>query len=161
MSRKRIILLTAFAVTIVACICLAVFSHNISVAYHYWRMEAAYESLFGNPRPLGNGVAEFEVTAKDVDAAIAAYKSHRQTMVDLGAFAHIKASFPTLALGKKEEHSEERSDFVNRMWRVFANHRHYWLRPDGEFEAWVPVADEHNWQEFLKREAEALGEDPH
>ena len=123
-------------------------------------MEAAYGSLFGNPQPIGNGLAAFEVTATDVDAAIAAYESHRQSLVDLGALGHMQAWFPTLASGETEGRSEARSAFVNRMWQRFPNHRHYCLRPDGTFEAWVPIADEQRWQQFLDGETKSLKEVP-
>ena len=119
MIRRRNLLIAVFAVMVIACVCLAVFNHAISVAYHHWRMEAAYGSLFGNPQPIGNGLAAFDVSAKDVDAAIAEYESHREALVDLGAFACMTASFPTLASNGTEAHSDERSDFVHHMWRVF------------------------------------------
>ncbi len=157
MIRRRNLLIAVCAVMVIACVCLAVFNHSISVAYHHWRMEAAYGSLFGNPQPIGNGLAAFDVSAKDVDAAIAEYESHRETLVGLGAFACMTASFPTLASNGTEARSDERSDFVRRMWRVFPNHRHYWLSPTGEFEAWVPSANAEQWQKFLDREIQSLG----
>ena len=158
LSRKRVALFVALAVIMIGCVFLAVFNRTVVMAYHHWRMEVAYGSLFGNPQPIGNGLAAFEVTATDVDAAIAAYESHRQSLVDLGALGHVQASFPSLALADNEGHSAARSAFVNRMWRRFPNHRHYWLRPDGTFEAWVPIADEQRWQQFLDGETKSLWE---
>ena len=157
LSRKRVALLVALAVITIVCVFLVVFNRTIVVAYHHWRMEAAYGSLFGNPQPIGNGLAAFEVTAPDIDAAIAAYESHRQKLVDIGALGHAQASFPSVALADNEGHSEARSAFVNRMWRKFPNHRHYWLRPDGTFEAWIPTPDEQRWQQFLDGETKSLG----
>lgn len=89
-----------------------VLNRTMRIAYHHWRMEAAHGSLFSNPQPIGNGLAAFEVTATDVDAAIASYESHRESLVDLGALAHVGASFSALALGETEGHSTEKRQLL-------------------------------------------------
>jgi hypothetical protein len=160
MSRRQNLLLAVLAVIVIACVGFAVFNHAISIAFHQWRMEAAYGSLFGNPEPIGNGLAAFDVSAKDVDAAIANYESHREALVRLNALAHLTASFPELASDGTEDRSEKRSEFVHRMWRVFPGHRHYWLRPDGTFETWVPVTNTKQWKTFLDSEIQTVGSNP-
>ena len=157
MRRRRNLLLAVFAAIVIACVCFAVFNRSISIAFHHWRMEAAYGSLFGNPQPIGNGLAAFDVSAKDVDAAIAKYESHREALVRLNVLAHVTASYPELASDGTEDRSEKRSEFVRRMWRVFPGHRHYWLRPDGTFETWVPVKDAKEWKAFLDFEIQTGG----
>ena len=152
-TRKHTLLLAFSLLAIAAVLCSTVFKRSLAVAYHQWRMEAAYGSLFSNPQPVGNGLARYDVTATDVDAAIKSYESHRQSLVELNALAHVTTSFPHLANEGTDRRVDTRSAFVNRMWDVFPNHRHYWLAPDGTFEAWVPASKEHNWKTFLNGES--------
>ncbi len=156
-ANRRHVLLRMALVCVVMVICLATTHRMLSVAYHRWRMQVAYGSLFSNPQPIGNGLAAFDVAATDVDAAVASYERHRQALVELGSLAHIQTVFPMLATDGTERRLDERSAFVHRMWKDFPDHRHYCLAADGTFESWVPVHDEQLWRQFLDGEARSLG----
>ena len=132
---------------------LFVLRHPIRVGYHTWRMNAEFNTIFGDPQPEGNGLASYDATGIDVDAVMQRYESHRQCLVDLGVLAHLTASFPSLASDGSTLRSSTRSDFVRRMWSAFPAHRHYYLDTDGAFSAWAPVSDATRWQEFLDAES--------
>ena len=156
LKRRHLLLPIAAFIAFAAIVCGLAFKRHLLVAYHHWRMEAAYGSLFSNPQPVGDGLAAFDVTATDVDAALESYKSHRQALVDLGALAHVRSSFPRLASDGTGIRSEDRSAFVERMWDVFPSHRHYYLAPDGTFDSWVPIGTEQRWRQFLDGESKSL-----
>ena len=151
--RKRTVLFGCFIVVLLGLVYAATFSSSVRIPYHEWQMEAAYESLFGNPEPVGDGLARFEVTATDVDAALESYQLHRTALVDLGALVHMQRKFPRLASDGSKTASKERSEFVRRMWDQFPGHRHYWLAPNGTFETWASASTVRSWSEFLDRES--------
>ena len=133
-------------------LCLTVFRKPLAVAYHQWRMSAEYNTIFGDPEPVGNGLASYDVTGVDVDAVLERYFRHRQALVDLGILCHVSARFPRLNSDGTEQQSQARSAFVNRMWSRFPGHKHYYLSGDGTFETWMPVAEETAWKNFVDDE---------
>ncbi len=153
MKRKRLLLYVSCITVFVAIVGITIFRRPLAVAYHQWRMEAAYNTLFGNPEPAGNGNTRYDLTGVDVDAVVDAYEGHRQSLVDLDALCHLTSSFPCLAADGSEERSSERSAFLNRMRDIFPNHRHYYLANDGTFETWVPVDQRQDWERFLDQES--------
>lgn len=152
LTRRRVVLLTGVAAATAILLCLTVFQHPLAAAYHQWRMNAEYNTIFGDPEPAGNGLASYDVTGVDVDAVMERYMHHRKALVDLGVLSHMSASFPRLASDGTVQQSEARSAFVHRMWNKFPGHQHYFLAGDGTFEAWVPVAAKPEWQRFINEE---------
>lgn len=142
MKRKRLLLYVSCITAFVAIAGITIFRRPLAVAYHQWRMEAAYNTLFGN------------LTGVDADAVADAYEGHRQSLVDLDALCHLTSSFPSLAADGSEERFSERSAFVDRMWDIFPSHRHYYLAGDGTFGTWVPVDQRQDWERFLAQESE-------
>lgn len=153
MKRTRLILIVLSVIALVAIACIAIFRRPIAIAYHQWRMEAAYNTLFGNPEPAGNGDTRYDLTDVDADAVVDAYEGHRQSLVDLDALCQFTSSFPSLAADGSEERLSERSAFLSRMQDIFPNHRHYYLANDGTFEAWVPVDQRQDWERFIEQES--------
>lgn len=153
MLRTRLSLLVFGAFVLAGLAHITVSRRAVRIAYHEWRMEAEYGSLFGNPEPVGNGLARFDVTATDVDAALHSYQLHRTALVDLGSFVRMEREFPRFVNDGSETASRARSAFVQRIWDQFPNHRHYWLAPDGTFETWAPASTERSWTEFLDGES--------
>lgn len=153
MKRKRLILLFLGVIAFVAIACIAIFRRPLAIAYHQWRMEAAYNTLFGNPEPADNGNIRYDLTGVDADAVVDAYEGHRQSLVDLDAVRHLTCTFPSLAADGSKERFSERSAFLDRMQDMFPNHRHYYLANDGTFEAWVPVDQRQDWERFLDQES--------
>lgn len=125
---------------------------SVRVTYHQWRMNVAYNTLFGDPEPVGNGLASHDLTGVDVDAVTGNYEFHRTKLVELNVLAHLRIDFPNLATDGSEQRSAARSAFVDRMWDHFPGHRHYYLAGDGSFETYVPVAEKGAWEEFMQSE---------
>ncbi len=153
MKRKRLILIFLVVFALVAIACIAIFRRPLAIAYHQWRMEAAYNTIFGDPEPASGGLTRYDVTDVDVDAVLEAYEGHRQSLIDLDALRHLTSSFPSLAADGTEERLAERTAFLSRMWDVFPNHRHYYLANDGTFKTWIPVEQRPDWERFLDRES--------
>ncbi len=151
-TRRYLVLLIAVAAAASVLLCLAVFRHRLTIAYHQWRMNAEYNTIFGDPELVGNGLASYDVTGVDVDAVMDRYTRHRQALVDLGVLFHMSASFPRLPSDGTEQQSKARSAFVNRMWNRFSGHKHYYLAGDGTFETWAPIADKREWKSFMDDE---------
>ncbi len=127
------------------------------IAYHQWHMDSAHNTLFGNPEPVGNGLASYDVTGIDVDSVMANYEFHRQRLVELNAFVHLKANFPALVSDGTQQQSDARRDFVQRMWNQFPVHKHYYLANDGSFQTWVPVGAQNDWNVFFQQESARSG----
>ena len=151
-DRKSILIASATFAAATIVLCLTVFSNPLAIAYHQWRMNAEHNAVFGNPTPSGNGLASFDVTGVDVDAAMERYFTHRKALVDYGVLRHLSSTFTNLNSDGTQEQSQARSAFVNRMWSRFPGHRHYYLSDDGSFETWIPVADETAWIAFIDGE---------
>lgn len=151
-NRKYVLLACAIATAATFVLCLTLFKKPLTIAYHEWRMSPEYTSIFGDPMPVGDGLASFDVTGVDVDAVMERYFNHRQALVDLGVLHHFSSTFARLNSDGTQEQSQARSAFVNRMWSRFPGHRHYCLSGDGSFETWVPVADETAWIAFIDDE---------
>jgi hypothetical protein len=141
-----LILITVCALGIWSC------RREISIAYERWAMNSAYNQLFGNPQPIGNGLAAHDVSGIDVDAVMSRYAHHRQRLVELGYFSHLRESLPHLAVTSDESSHRQRSDFVERMWGEFPQHKHYYLARDGAFEVWDVAENETDWSAFLATE---------
>lgn len=124
----------------------------VQSSYHQWRMNVAYNTLFGNPQPAGNGLAAYDVTGVDVDGVMAAYNFHRNELVELNVLTRLHAEFPNLASDGTDQQSDARSAFAHRMWKQFPSHRHYYLAGNGSFETYVPVTEESDWDRFIKSE---------
>ncbi len=152
MKHKSLRLLTVSIVAVV--VCTAIFQRPLAIAYHKWRMDAEYNTIFGNPEPAVNGLTPYDVTGIDVDAVLESYMHHREVLVDFGVLCHVTASFPSLVSDGSEPRSSARSNFVQQMWAVFPGHQHYHLSSDGHFEAWAPLGQKLEWQRFLQRESE-------
>ncbi len=151
-NRKYALLACLVVSTATLVLCITLFRKPLAIAYHGWRMSAEYNTIFGDPKPVGNGLASFDVTGVDVDAVLERYFRHRQALVDLGILCHVSARFRRLNSDGTELQSQARSAFVNRMWSRFSVQRHYYLSSDGTFEAWIPVADETAWKIFVDDE---------
>ncbi len=151
-NRKYVLLACAIAAAATFVLCLTVFRKPLTIAYHEWRLSAEYTTIFGDPKPVGNGLASFDVTGVDVDAVMERYFNHRQALVDLGVLRHLSSTFARLNSDGTQEQSQARSAFVNRMWSRFPGHRHYCLSGDGSFETWISVADETAWIAFIDDE---------
>jgi len=151
MSRRNTILIAVVAILVVGLIAFANLN-SIQISYHQWRMNSAYNTLFGDPQPAGKGLASHDVTGIDVDSVMNTYEMHRQSLVELNVLHHVKADFPKLASHGTPEISELRSEFVNRMWRNFPGHKHYYLADDGSFETWIPIDSKNEWDKFIDAE---------
>jgi hypothetical protein len=154
-TRRRLVLLLAVAGTAAILLCLTVFRRPLAIAYHQWRMNAEYDTVFGHPEPAGDGLASYDLRGIDVDAVMARYERHRQALVDLGFLCHMSARLPRLASDGTKQQLAARSAFVRRMWRRFPGHKHYYLAPDGTFETWVPVGQKEAWDNFIDAETES------
>lgn len=153
MTRNRKILLAVTVLILALLVCGISFQSSIVAAYHSWRMNAEYSTLFGNPQPNGNGLASHDVTGVDVDAVMERYEFHRQCLVDSGDLTLLTGTFPWLVSEGSIESSDARSNFSERMWKEFPLHRHYYLAPDGSFSTWVSNDDALRWQEFIDAES--------
>lgn len=152
-ERRYALLLIAVVLTASALLCLTASRRPLEIAYHEWRMSAAYNTIFGDAQPVGDGLASYDLTGVDIDAVLATYTHHRQALVDLGVLSHITVRLPHLDSDGTERQSTARSAFVHRMWDRFPGHKHYYLARDGTFETWAPVADESGWKHFLDGES--------
>ena len=114
----------------------------------------AYNTIFGDPHPMDDGLASYDVTDMEIDVLMAAYTHHRQALVDLGALSHMSADFPRLVSDGNEEKSAARSVFIDRLSDEFSGHKHYSLAADGSFDAWVPADDRSRWENFVEAESE-------
>jgi hypothetical protein len=152
MSNRRRATIFAATLLVVVGLTALVFWNSLTISYHHWRMNSAYNTLFGNPQPTGNGLASNDVTDIDVESVIKTYESHRTTLVGLGALHHAQFAFPNLAANGTIERSILRSDFADRMWQRFPNHKHYYLADDGSFETWIPIDAKNEWNKFEKSE---------
>jgi hypothetical protein len=144
--------------TLVAAICIIgiwLCRRDIAIAYHRFAMNAAYDEIFGNPQPLGNGFASFDVTDVDVDAVMERYARHRNELVKHGYFFVLKQSLPELAVTSDQKSHLERSAFVQRMWRRVPHHKHYYLSPAGIFEVYDILENKRKWELFLASEPTA------
>ena len=147
--------MTALCAIILFAVCtLGVWScrRELSIAYERWAMNSAYNQLFGNPQPIGTGLAAHDVSGIDVDAVMSRYTRHRQRLVELGCFFHLRKSIPHLAVTTDENSHRHRSDFVERMGNQFPQHKHYYLARDGTFEVWDIAENETEWRVFLATE---------
>ena len=151
-NRKYVLIACAIFATATIVLSLTVFSNPLAIAYHKWRMNAEYNTIFGDPQPVGNGIASFDVNGVDVDAVTERYFTHRQALVDYGVLLHLSSTFASLNSDGTEEQSQARSAFVDRMWSRFPGHRHYYLSGDGSFETWIPVDEESAWIAFIDDE---------
>ena len=151
-NRKYVLIACAIFTAMTFVLCLTVFRKPLTIAYHQWGMNAEYNRIFGDPQPVGNVLATFDVTGVDVDAVMERYFNHRQRLVNLGVLRHLSSTFARLNSDGTQEQSQARSAFVNRMWSRFPGHRHYYLSGDGSFETWIPVADETAWIAFIDDE---------
>jgi hypothetical protein len=145
----------SLAVLLSVAICAVVgwlYRHELSIAYERWAMNSAYNDLFGDREAIVNGLARYDVSGIDVDAVMARYTRHRQRLVELGYFCHLRESFPHLSVTSDQSSHDQRSDFVQRMWVEFPQHRHYFLSRDGTFEVWDVVGNENEWKAFLAAE---------
>ena len=115
-------------------------------------MDAAYYTIFSNPVRTANGVAGSDLDGIDVEAVLATYISHRQSLVDLGVLKHLTAHSQHLVFDGSVQHTNARSIFEDRIWAEFPGHKHYFLAPDGKFETWAPLNEESQWQQFLEDE---------
>jgi len=122
-------------------------------------MNSAYNTLFGDPQPVGDGLASYDVTGIDVDAVLADYEAHRQQLVDLNVFAYLQADFPALTSDGTKQQSDARSAFVHRLWDRFPEHAHYYLDGTGSFETWVPIDTANDWREFIGSELDRWNDD--
>lgn len=151
MSRRNTIYIAILAVLVIGLIAFAN-RKSIQISYHQWRMNSAFNTLFGNPQPAGNGLASHDVTGIDVDSVMNSYESHRQRLLELNVLHHAKAQFPNLASDGTKKHSDLRSEFTHRMWREFPGHKHYYLAGDGSFETWIPIDAKNDWDKFIGSE---------
>ncbi len=158
MSRRNTILSAIAAVLVIGLIAFAN-RKAIQISYHQWRMDSAYNTLFGNPQPVGNGLASHDVTGVDVDSVMNAYETHRELLVGFNVLHHMPASFPNLASDGSVQQSDLRSDFVHRMWQNFPGHKHYYLAGDGSFETWMPIDAKNDWDTFIGSELANLSVD--
>jgi hypothetical protein len=151
-SRFRVFALFGFILVVLCAVVVWSCRRELSIAYERWAMNSAYDQLFGNPQPIGNGLAAHDVSGIDVDAVLARYTRHRQRLVELGYFCHLRESLPHLAGTADPSSHLQRSELVQRMWKRFPQHKHYYLSPDGTFEAWDVVENEADWKAFLAAE---------
>ncbi len=151
MSRRNTILAAIVAVLIIGLIAFAN-RKAIQILYHQWHMNSAYNTLFGNPQPAANGLASNDVTGVDVDSVMNAYETHRNILVEFNVLHHTKASFPNLASDGSKQQSDLRSEFVQRIWQNFPDHKHYYLAGDGSFETWIPIDAKNDWDTFIDSE---------
>lgn len=151
-SRFNIITVSAFLLVAVCAAVLWPNRHTVAVVYHRWAMNSAYNKLFGNPEPGPNGLVSYDMTGVDVDAVMARYMSHRQRLVELGYFLHLNESLPYLSVTSNQSSHDQRSDFVQRMWVEFPQHKHYYLSRDGTFEVWDIAENENEWKAFVDTE---------
>jgi len=128
----------------------------LEIAYYVSQMNAAYDKIFGNPDTFVNGLAGKDVTGIDVDAVMEEYTYHRQRLVELGRFGYLHEIFSSLAVSESPQSHERRREFVNRMWRTFPYHKHYYLSPEGGFEAWDEADRQEAWDEFIVAERQRL-----
>ena len=156
-SRFKVIVLSVLLLVAVFAAIVWLNRHAVAVAYHRAAMNSAYNRLFGNPEPAGNGLASHDVTGVDVDAVLARYTGNRQRLVDLGVFIHLTEELPHFAVTSDESSHGHRSEFVRRMWDEFPGHKHYYLSSDGTFEVWDIAENENRWKEFV--DSERNGED--
>lgn len=152
MKRKSTALLLAVLLIGVG-VCMTVFRRPLTIAYHTWRMDAAYSTIFGDSEPFTDDIAVYDVTGIDVDAVLSNYQLHRTALVELGALSHVTAHFSHLGSDGSHSRLNVRTEFLKRMWVEFPGHKHYYLAPDGTFETWAPVAEQSKWEEFVEREA--------
>lgn len=147
-AHRKYILIAAATIVL----CVTVFCNPLAIAYHQWRMNAEHNAVFGNPTPVGNGLASVDETGVDVDAVLERYFTHRKVLVDYGVLRLLSSKFTNLNSDGTQEQSQARSAFINRMWSRFPGHGHYYLSGDGSFETWIPVADETAWNAFIDDE---------
>ena len=88
MTRRSKLIAAACIVAVVAAATLFLCRSSLEVAYHERRLRAAYNSIFsGEPQLVGNGLAAWDVSASNVDAAIDAMSHHRKALVEIGAWS--------------------------------------------------------------------------
>ena len=126
-----------------------IFRYQILIAYHSWRMDAEFNTLFGDPQLEDNGLASFDVTGIDVDAVLLRYEAHRKRLVELGVLEKLSETLPQLASDDSVSRFEARNEFTKRMLDSFPGHRHWHLDSAGTFSTWVPVSDASRWQQFI------------
>ena len=154
MNRRKLVPVIFAIVTVILVISL-LSRQQLASAYHQWRMNTAFESVFsGPPQPIGDDLAAWNVEAEDVDEALDTYAYHRQRLIDLGALCHIEQLFSSLASDGTIQSSEARRAFLDRMWQRFPNQRHYYLAENGAFEVWAPVNERTDWEHFVRSETE-------
>ena len=151
MSRRNTILIAALAACVIGLIAFGNWE-PIRIWYHQWRMNSAYNTLFGDPEPAGNGLAAHDVTGIDVDSVMNTYETHRNILVELDVLHHAKAELPNLVSDGTREQSDLRSEFAHRMWQKFPGHKHYYLAGDGSFETWIPIDAKNDWNTFIDSE---------
>lgn len=149
LNRKYILVAGAIVSVASFVLCLTVARKPLTIAYHQWRMNAEFSTIFGESQQVENGLTAFDVTGTDVDVALERYFKHRQNLVDMGSLRHLSSSFATLKSDGTEGQEQARAAFVQRMWSRFPGHKHYYLSGDGSFETWIPVADEAVWNAFI------------
>lgn len=114
-NRKYVLIACAIFAAATIVLSLTVFSNPLAIAYHQWRMNAEYNTIFGDPQPVGNGIASFDVNGVDVGAVTERYFTHRQALVDYGVLLHLSSTFASLNSDGTKEQSQARSAFVDRM----------------------------------------------
>ncbi len=154
MSRTRL-RCALLLIAAVALLCVAVFRRPLRIAYHQWRMNAAYNTLSGDPQPMDDILAWFDETGVAVNPVFARYTRHRQALVDLGVLSQITVRFPHLYCDAGDEQFSKCSAFMRRMQDRFPGHKHFYLDGQGTFGTWVPVAERQEWETFI--DAELLG----
>ncbi len=130
-------------------LCLTVARKPLTIAYHQWRMNAEFSTIFGESQPAENGLTAFDVTGTDVDVALERYFKHRQKLVDMGSLRQLSSSFATLKSDGTEGQEQARAAFVQRMWSRFFWSQTLLLIGDGAFQTWIPVAEEAAWGAFI------------
>lgn len=151
-NRKYCLIACAIFTSATIVLCLTISSKPLAIAYHQWRMNAEYNTIFGDPQLAGHRLASFDVAGVDIHAVMERYLNHRQKLVGLGVLRHLSSTYASLKSDGTREQSQARSAFVNRMWSRFPGHRCFYLSADGSFETWIPVADETAWIAFIEDE---------